>query len=226
MPTLQLHGIDPAQQPLHETVAVAVKDALFGTIGFPNLKSEAIVVHNHPNSTLSPVYCAGTSQETIVLRSPGNHPWQYACQLAHEFGHMSARADLRFPRKDGLMWIEEMLADCHSLIALHHMRQSEGALKAGAGRYLQELLAARHQAIDKTWFGAQRDALRRAAILTDPARALARHVYASVAHERILRDNRLLIELETGLQLSTFLEQWAKLSGTETSVPSTLRALL
>lgn len=226
MPTLQLHGIDPPQQPLHETIAVAVKDALFGSIGFPRLKSEAIAVHNHPHSNLAPVYCSGTTQETIILRSPGNQPWQYAFQLAHELGHMSARADLRFPRKDGLMWIEEMLADCHCLIAFHYMRQTEGALTTGADRYLQELLAVRHQAIDKTWFASQRDALRRAAILTDPIKALARHVFANVASERILRDNRLLIELETGLQLTTFLEQWETLSGTEPSVPSTLRALL
>ncbi len=226
MPTLQLDGIDPSQQPLHETVAVEVKEALFGTIGYPQLKSDVVIVRNDPFCK-GPMYCFGSPQERIILKSSGNAPWQYAHQLAHEFGHMSARSDLRFPRRDGLFWIEEVLADCHSLIALHRLRQLDGSLKTGADAYLRDLLAEpQGKAIDQAWFNANRGALHGAATLTGPCQAIARHIFTNLGHERILRDNRLLIELETGLELSAFLEQWEKLSRSKRSVPSILRALL
>lgn len=226
-PILHLGGIDAARQPLHEAAAIAVKDILFEAIGYPKLKSDHVTVRNAPNCKKAPIYLPGSRDEEIILKSPGNRPWQYAYQLAHEFAHMSARSDLRFPRKDGLMWIEEALAECHSLIALHHMGQTEGALQAGALAYLRgRLVAHRDKPLDKNWFAAQREALRGAETLIDPCKVLARHLFGIVDHERILRDNRLLIRLGTGWELRAFLDQWEQLGGADRSVPSALRALM
>lgn len=225
MAALKLGGIDPKMQPLHEAAANAVKDALFSDIGYPALKSEEILIMNDPRRA-TPLYCAGVRYELIFLTSAGNYPWQYSYQLAHEFGHMSARSDLRHPRVDGLMWIEEMLADCHSLIALHRMGQTKGALEDGANKYLQSLLATHcDETIDKDWFRAQQESLRESRKLTDPCKSLSRFIYANVEHEQILRDNRLLIELDTGLELGAYLDLWSEFGDKGRSVPSSIKAL-
>ena len=226
MVALRLIGIDANEQSAHADAANMVRDVLFGDINYPKLKSAHVVVKNDP-AQAQPMYCAGVKEETIILKSPGNAPWQYSYQLAHEFGHMSARADLRFPRADGLMWIEEVLADCHSLIALDRMGKIEGRLKDGAKEYLQILLGQHNgELIDKSWYRTHAKELEDAKGLTDACQALSRHIYAQVDHGVILRDNRLLLDVATGLMLDEFLNQWNGLSGANVNVPSTLMALL
>jgi hypothetical protein len=221
---MTLIGLDPAQQPLHPLVAETVRDVLLGGIGPPALRSEAVLVVNDPDGP--PRYCNGPV-ELIMLHSPGNYPWQYAYQLAHELGHLSARADLRFPRSDGLMWLEEVLADCHTLIALKRMASGNGLLKSGATSYLRHLLDTQgSQAPLPGWYRENEDALRSAMSLTAECRDVSRHIFTHVDHERILSDNRQLVGLGAGETVETFLDRWAAMGDDDKGVPTLLKRLL
>nr|WP_298689542.1 hypothetical protein [uncultured Dongia sp.] len=204
----------------------AVVRSLFGTIGYPPLKSDVVHIVNSP-AVQVPMYCTGTPEEIILIASPGNFPWQFSYQLAHELSHMSARADLRFPRRDGLHWIEETLAETHSLIAMRRMAENPGPLQTGAITYDNELHR-RHRdlPINKDWYAANADQLRTMESLSDLGQALARFLFDHVPHDRILADNRLLYELDIGTELSGFLASWIESGGDGPSVPSALAALI
>jgi len=204
----------------------AVLGSLFASIGYPPLKSEVVYIVNAPGMQ-NPMYCAGTPSETILVVSPGNYPWQFSYQLAHELAHLSARADLRFPRRDGLHWIEETLAETHSLIAMQRMAQTAGPLQDGAIKYGTDIHRQHREVpIEAGWYAANADQLRTTESLDDSGKALARHLFDRVPHDRVLADNRLLLEVGTGVDLSTFLASWGERGGGGVSVPSTLAALL
>jgi hypothetical protein len=226
MPTFEMEGFDRHAQPLHEAAMTAVVESLFATIGYPPLKSDVVHIVNKPGRQF-PLYCAGTAEETILIVSPDNYPWQFSYQLAHELSHMSARADLRFPRCDGLNWIEETLAETHSLIAMRRMAQTAGPLQENAINYDADLHRQHREApINGEWYAANADQLRAMESLSDLGKALARHLFDQVPHDRVLTDNRLLLELGTGANLSNFLASWSERGGGGLNVPSTLAALL
>jgi hypothetical protein len=226
MPTFEMEGFDRHAQPLHEAAMTAVVESLFATIGYPPLKSDVVHIVNKPGRQF-PLYCAGTAEETILIVSPDNYPWQFSYQLAHELSHMSARADLRFPRCDGLNWIEETLAETHSLIAMRRMAQTAGPLQENAINYDADLHRQHREVpINGEWYAANADQLRAMESLSDLGKALARHLFDQVPHDRVLTDNRLLLELGTGANLSNFLASWSERGGGGLNVPSTLAALL
>ncbi len=224
MPTFKMEGFDP--QPVHEAAMTAVLESLFAKIGYPPLKSEVVHIVNAPERE-TPLYRADATEETILIVSRGNYPWQFSYQLAHELSHMSARADLRFPRRDGLNWIEETLAEIHSLIAMQRMAETAGPLQENAIKYAADL-AGQHPKvpINAGWYAANAEELRTMETLSNPGQALARHLFDQVPYDRVLTDNRLLLDLGTGADLSTFLTSWRERGGGGPSVPSTLAALL
>ena len=140
---------------------------------------------------------------------------------------MSARADLRFPRRDGLNWIEETLAETHSLIAMQRIAETAGPLQEGAIKYVADM-AAQHPKvlINVGWYAANAEELRNTEALNNPSQELARHLFDQVPRDRVLTDNRLLLDLGVGVDLSTFLTSWRERGGGGPSVPSTLAALL
>ena len=222
MPTFRMEGFNSSPQPMHGEAMSAVVEALFARVGYPQLKSDIVHIVNEPERSF-PLYCAGIAEERILIASPGNYPWQFAYQLAHELGHMSARADLRFPRRDGLNWVKRILAEAHSLIALRRMADAPGPLQHNAIIYDGALHRQnREVGIDAEWFTENAERLSAMNSLNELGKALARHLFDRVPHDRILRDNRLLLELGTGEELPAFLENWIKIGGGGASVPATL----
>lgn len=221
-----MEGFDPHAQPQHEASMTAVVESLFAKLGYPTLKSDIVHIVNTPERPC-PLYSANTAEETILIASRDNRPWQFSYQLAHELSHMSARADLRFPRRDGLNWIEETLAEAHSLIAIRRMSQTACPLQKNAIIYDADLQREHREVpINGEWFAANSDQLRAMEGLGDLGMALARHLFDRVPHDRVLADNRLLLELGTGKDLSSFLANWKERGGGGLCVPSTLAALL
>jgi hypothetical protein len=222
MPTFILEGFDPNARLLHEAAKTAVVEALFAKIGYPRLKSEVVHIINKPGAHV-PLYRVDTPEETILIASAGNFPWQFSYQLAHELSHMSARADLRFPRCDGLNWIEETLAETHSLIVMRRMAETTGPLQENALKYDTDLHRQyRETRIDRGWYAANANQLSDMKSLSDLGKALARHLFDRVPHDRVLSDNRLLLSLGTGVNLPTFLAKWGELGGGGLNVPSIL----
>jgi len=229
-----MEGFDPTHTDF-EPAKKAVVESIFSNIGYPPLKSDVVHIINVPGRE-RPLYRSDTPHEEILVTVPsepprqllpGNYPCKFAYQLAHEFGHMSARADLRFPRRDGLNWIEETLAEAHSLIAIRKIAETAGPLQENARKYDVELHQKNREVpINREWYAANGDRLCAMESVDDRGESLARYLFDRVPHDRILADNRLLLELGTGRDLATFLEIWRQRGGDGTSVPSILAALL
>lgn len=106
------------------------------------------------------------------------------------------------------MWIEEVLADCHSLIALNRMASRNSFLKRGATSYLRHLLKTQDSREPLPgWYRENEEALRGATPLTAECKDLSKHIFMQLHHERILRDNRQLLRLGTGGTVETFLDR-------------------
>jgi hypothetical protein len=125
------------------------------------------------------------------------------------------------------MWIEEALADCHSLIALKRMASGSALLKSGAASYLRRLLEPQDsQAPLPGWYRANEDVLRSAMSLTAECMEVSKHIFVHVDHERILSDNRQLVGLGAGEPVEMFLDRWAAMGDDDKGVPTLLRQLL
>lgn len=226
MPSLRLEGI-PTDWISFFPIADELTKALFDATGWPPLKSEVILVFNKPEAEC-PMYLAGGAIEMIRVKVERNLPWQFGYQLAHELGHLSARSDLRHPRLDGLMWIEEALCECHSMIGMAHLARN-GPRPEHALSYLNDLLS-RHASPEisggSKWFEDNSAKLAEARTLVDEAKVAARYIYGTVDPTRILSDNRRLIDLPTGLELRPFLDRWRELLGEGRSVPDAICELI
>lgn len=224
-PDFVINGLEEYEKSFHQKVLNGVVEALFGDGVYPALKSDIITIDRRQNAT-TPLYVAGTSQELIIVNSKENYPWQFAYQAAHELGHLAARADLRFPRQDGHMWIEEALCECHSLIGIGHLASSQGSMFEGARRYLGGLMRQwRDEDITAEWYAVNRQLLTEAAYLTPEAKRISRFIYDLVDAERIIRDNRLLQTLPIGTPQQDLIAAWRAASGPGRSVPEVLETL-
>lgn len=104
------------------------------------------------------------------------------------------------------------------------MAQTAGPLQKGAIDYDTGLHRQHREVpINGEWYAANANQLRDMESLSDLGKALARHLFDQVPHDRVLTDNRLLLELGTGMDLSTFLANWSERGGGGLSVPSTLQ---
>jgi hypothetical protein len=226
MPTFDLRDFPADFGEAPRLIVSDVARLLFDRIGYPPLKSEVIAIFwERWRECLQPMYRSDLPYEAIRLTTDVFRPEQLAYQIAHELGHLSARADFRFVRTDGLNWIEEMLCEAHSLVALERL--------AGEGRFdwaasylrivLDETLGIQ---VDHGWYRTNAETLRTARRLTRDCQAISRHVFERVPPQRIISDNRLLLCLPVGPPLHDFLGHWDELSGQGENVPKTLRALV
>lgn len=219
---LKLTGLSQADNLFYTLVLNDIFEALFGESGLPPLRSEVITIHRCPTFA-TPRYVSNSDNELIHVNSGENRPWQFGYQVAHEFGHLSARADVRHPRDDGHMWIEEALCECYSLIAMSCLAEKPSPRFDGAREYLATLLAQYADfEVSPSWFSSEIDKLKKAKTITEEAQRIAHYLFHNVPRARIISDNHLIRQLPTGGTLNEYLSAWQKRSGDGISVPSLL----
>ena len=62
--------------------------------------------------------------------------------------------------------------------------------------------------------------------LTAECKEVSKHIFSNVEHERILSDNRQLVELGAGEPVEMFLDRWAAMGDDDKGVPTLLKRLL
>jgi hypothetical protein len=127
--TFELKGFSAQERDLAALATRFTADLFFPKGDFPPLKSNVITVVR--TAEPRPMYVSG-AQELIHVNCSENRPWQYTFQLAHELGHLASRADLRFPRQDGNLWIEEAICGAYSVYALREMSETDGKMEHNA----------------------------------------------------------------------------------------------
>ncbi|MBR2691897.1 MAG: hypothetical protein IKE42_28915 [Aquamicrobium sp.] len=214
----EIVGVHDYERAELDAVLASTATTLFGVHGFPDTKSKTITI-KRTTTRETPMYAADTSNELIILTAGENRPWQFAYQLSHEFGHLAARADLRHPRIDGNHWVEEMLCECYSLIALDAMAREPSAVQSGAVSYFNALNEEHRDAVvDEEWFQAALPELTASKTLTPKAMKIARYIFDRTKPDTIIRDNNLVATVPVGLSIHKHLKHWHALSQNEVSV--------
>lgn len=228
MPPFNFVGFQPFEIAQHRRAASACWRTLFPKDDPPRMRGPGFQIIRDL-SRKTPIYVVGSplAHEMIILNSGPSRPWQFTYQFAHELGHFASQARLRFPRADGLNWIEEMLCECYSLIAMRAMMTGDDIdLREGASQYDTSLHSKhRETLVDRAWLAQVLPQLRTQGYLSEDSMRIARYVFDRVSMDRIVADNRLLPEVAVNLSLNEFLTAWETLSGSGPSVPSTLAEL-
>jgi hypothetical protein len=121
--TFNLTGFSELERPLAYIATSMIANLFFPNGNYPPLRSNVISIVRNPVAPV-PRYAADVPFELIMVNCAENRPWQYTYQVAHEFGHLSTRADQRHPRQDGNMWIEEAICGAYSICAIRAMSET------------------------------------------------------------------------------------------------------
>lgn len=222
--TFQLQGFSDIETPLARLATRFMADLFFPDGDFPPLKSNEITI---TRAVLpSPLYAFGTSNELIYLNCSENKPWQFTFQLAHELGHLASRSDLRFPRQDGNMWIEEAICGAYSVYAIRSISEMGGPLQKGAQDYLREELNNYWPGeVDGQWFAQKLPEFRNANTLTQTLEKLSGYIAAKLPVAKVIADNRAILYTPLNTNSSAYLADWkSRCVGTD-NLPALLESL-
>ena len=227
MPKFCFKNFDAAYVGQAEYVATFAADTLLlSGHGWPPLKSNKITVHRFDNG--DPMYAANLPHELIFVGCGQNRPYQFAYQLSHELGHLTTRADLRYPRLDGNQWIEEVLCGAYSLIVVRAMSMTASfEYRIGAQSYLTDYIDGQYDptAVSTAWFGERLPQFHSANTLTEDLQKVAGYLEAQLSAAEIIAANKALRAIRAGALLAEFLDLWELRCGVHGGVPSLLRTL-
>lgn len=193
---------------------------------FPPLKSSTIYIDRVPTAA-TPRYVKNDQFEHIIVTSAESSPSNFIYQLAHELGHLAARADLRHPRHDGNMWIEEAICGAYSLFAFQHLVTASGPFTLGAieyNRWLRTEYVA--EGVNDDWFEAHLHAIHGARELTDEAKKISAYIFERVPLQHVLWANTMLMGTPINPNRFQFVADWkARCAGFE-ALPTLIEDLL
>jgi hypothetical protein len=225
MPNFRLLGFTDIERPNAELATRQISQLLFPN-GYPPLKSEVIDVERISGFP-TPLYAGHLNREHIIVNCQENYPWQYSYQLSHELGHLATRSDLRYPRKDGNMWIEEALCGAYSVHALKAMSQAAGPLQWGAQQYVRDGLAEyRYDAVNSQWMDERLADFRPANTLTPDLQKLAGYIAANLPIEQVISDNCAIRHIPLNENLDAYLSDWDQQCEGDATTPRLLQDLL
>jgi hypothetical protein len=172
------------------------------------------------------LYAFGTPNELIYVNCAENKPWQFTFQLAHEFGHLASRSDLRFPRQDGNAWIEEAICGAYSVYAIRAMSEIDGPLKEGAQLYLRDGFKNYSPTeVNAHWFAQNLASFRAASNLTEDLEKLSGYIEARLPVRQVIADNRAILDTPLNNELSEYLSDWKSRCVGANTVPALLESL-
>jgi hypothetical protein len=223
--SFDLQGFTDKELPLSTIAAATTARILFPAGEFPPLKSNVIAVLRTTSKT--PLYAAGTQHELILVNCHEDKPWQFTYQLAHELGHLTARSDLRHPRKDGNLWIEEAICGAYSLYAMRSMSELDGRIGEGAREYLEEetIKAYSSVEVDAEWFAGHYEEFRAAEGLTDNLKKLSGYIAERLPFVEVAMNNRAIRDIPLEQDLTAYLRTWQAACGSRDSLPILLQNL-
>jgi hypothetical protein len=223
--TFELCGFTDREKPLAYKATVVTARLLFPNDDFPPLRTNVIRIMRILTEPC-PRYVAQVPLELILVNCAEDRPWQYTYQVAHEFGHLATRSDMRHPRQDGNMWIEEAICGACSVYAIRAMSETEGPLKSGAQDYLQHHLSDyRSDEVDGDWFARHLPEFRTATNLTAPLMKLSGYIAARLPLSQVIADNRAIMDNPLNEDHSSYLSDWKKRCKGPLTVPTLLENL-
>jgi hypothetical protein len=223
--TFELCGFSELEKRLACIATVMTANLFFPNGNYPPLRSNVIRIVRVPTAPV-PIYAAHVLFELITVNCAENRPWQYTQQVAHEFGHLSTRADKRYPRQDGNMWIEEAICGAYSIYAIRAMSEAEGPLKVGAHYYLYNCLNDyRSDEVDADWFARHLPEFRTAATLTMPLMKLSGYIAARLPVGQVIADNRAIMDNPLNEDHRAYLSDWKKRCNGPLTIPALLESL-
>jgi hypothetical protein len=219
----ELYGFSELEKPMVNTATMMTADLFFPNGDYPPLRSDVIRIKRDANASV-PRYVAHVPFELIVVNCAENRPWQYTYQVAHEFGHLSSRADKRHPRPDGNMWIEEAICGAYSLYAIRAMSETEGPMKDGAQDYLHNGLSDhRSDEVNADWFAQHLPEFRTATTLTTPLMKLSGYIAARLPVGQVIADNRAIMDNPLNEDHWAYLSDWKKRCNGPLTIPASWR---
>jgi hypothetical protein len=223
--TFNLTGFSELEKPLAYIATSMIANLFFPNGNYPPLRSNVISIVRNPAAPV-PRYAVDVPFELIMVNCAENRPWQYTYQVAHEFGHLSTRADKRHPRQDGNMWIEEAICGVYSIYAIRAMSEAEGPLKGGAQDYLHNHLNDhRSDEVDADWFARHLPEFRIATTLTAPLMKLSGYIAARLLVGQVTADNRAIMDTPLNEDHWAYLSDWKKRCNGPHTIPALLESL-